>query len=118
MEKRCKTHCLTEFKPIGKGEHQRFRCAKCNVERVTKRRRKLKLEIIEHFGGKCCVCGYDKYPGALAFHHLDPTKKDFSIGAKGNTKSLENQLKEAEKCILVCHNCHSEIHAGVITIPQ
>ena len=112
----CKTHGLTKFQSIGKGVNQRFRCAKCNVERVTERRKKVKQLLVNHFGGKCSLCGYDKYVGALAFHHLDPSIKDFGISNKGNTRSFERQLKELEKCILVCNNCHAELHHGNKTI--
>ena len=38
-----------------------------------------KKELIKSKGGKCSICGYDKYYGALEFHHLDPSKKDFTI---------------------------------------
>lgn len=60
-------------------------------------------------GGKCVRCGYHKYAGALEFHHPDPTQKDFAISSK-NTKSLDRVWEEAQKCWLVCSNCHKEIH--------
>lgn len=68
------------------------------------------------FGGKCIVCGYDKYAGALDFHHKDPKKKEFSLSVKGLSYSFESLAKEATKCILVCKNCHMEIEAGITTI--
>lgn len=55
-----------------------------------------------------------KYIGALEFHHLNPNKKDFGIS--GGTKSFETLRPEVDKCILVCSNCHREIHANVIKI--
>jgi hypothetical protein len=83
---------------------------------VTKRRKKLKEMAIEYKGGKCICCGYNKCPGALEFHHTDPDGKDFSISNKGVTRSWEKIKKEIDKCVLVCANCHREIHAGLITI--
>ena len=76
---------------------------------VTERRRKLKEMAIEYKGGKCEKCGYKKCNNALDFHHLDPKEKDFNIG-NGHTRSWDRLKKELDKCILVCANCHREIH--------
>jgi predicted HNH restriction endonuclease len=40
-------------------------------------------------------------------------EKDFSIS--GKTLSFEKMKKEVDKCILVCSNCHSEIHSETNT---
>lgn len=80
---------------------------------VAKRRRKIKTMAIEYRGGKCCLCGYNNYQGALEFHHLDHRKKDFGLGADGLTRSWARTKKELDKCILVCSNCHKEIHGGI-----
>jgi hypothetical protein len=54
----------------------------------------------------------------LALHHLDPAKKDFNFGAiRANPKSWQKIVEELRKCILVCHNCHSEIHEGLLAPP-
>ena len=76
---------------------------------VTEKRRKLKEMAIEYKGGKCEKCGYDKCKSALEFHHLDPTQKDFGVGS-GHTRSWDKIKKELNKCIMVCSNCHREIH--------
>lgn len=86
------------------------------VEAVVKRRRKVKEMAIEYKGSRCEKCGYDKCNGALEFHHLDPTKKDFSLSTKGHCTAWEKVKKELDKCILVCANCHREIHAGLIKV--
>ncbi len=78
------------------------------VENVTSWRRRTKIKLIEHRGGKCSKCGYDKCIDALDFHHLDPKIKEFQLG--GSTKSFEKLKAESDKCILVCSNCHREIH--------
>ena len=77
---------------------------------VSERRRKLKDMAIDYKGGKCEKCGYNKCNGALEFHHLNPEEKDFSISSAGTTRSFERIKKEIDKCILVCANCHREIH--------
>jgi predicted HNH restriction endonuclease len=79
-----------------------------NKASVIKRRKQNKLLLVEYKGGKCERCGYAKCVEALEFHHLDPTTKE----AKnlGTTAAIEKQKAEADKCILVCANCHREIH--------
>jgi len=82
-------------------------------EAVQKRRRKVKEMSIEYKGGCCERCGYNKCIGALEFHHINPEEKDFGIAFKGYTRSWEKVKKELDKCILVCSNCHSEIHEEI-----
>lgn len=69
-------------------------------------------------GGCCQICGYDKYVGALQFHHLDPNEKDFSLSKTGRTYVWDDVKKELDKCICLCANCHAEVHAGLKTIPR
>lgn len=87
-----------------------FCCRKCAIKAgVDKRRRKLKVMAIEHNGGKCQHCGYNKCIAALEFHHRNPTQKDFGL-SNGNTYSWEKIKNEIEKCDLLCANCHRELH--------
>lgn len=72
-------------------------------------RRSMKIQAVKLLGGKCSVCGYNKCIDALEFHHKDPKQKEFRLGS-GNTMSWKEYKKELEKCILVCSNCHKEIH--------
>ena len=83
---------------------------------VIKRRKKLKDMAIEYGGGQCQLCGYKKSKRALSFHHRDPLKKDFGLSARGLTRSWEKTKAEIDKCILVCSNCHMEIHEGLVQI--
>ena len=80
-----------------------------NYRSLNNSRKRLKEKLVAYKGGKCEVCGYDKCITALEFHHLDPTEKEFGIGGK-NVLSFEKCKKEVDKCILVCANCHREIH--------
>lgn len=80
-------------------------------EAVSKRRRKIKDMAIEYKGGKCFLCGYKKCKDALEFHHLDSKKKEFAISKDGTTRSWERIKKEIRKCMLVCSNCHRELHS-------
>lgn len=83
------------------------------IKAVAKRRRLIKQKAIDYKGGQCQICGYDKYPGALELHHLDPSNKVFGIGEQGHSRSWERVKLELDKCILVCANCHREISAGL-----
>lgn len=105
--KKCKVHGLCEHY-IQKGG--RVLCKQCNIDRVTLRRQKVKRELIQYKGGKCEICGYDKCDRALQFHHIDPSSKSFGISSDGHTRGIKELKKEADKCILVCANCHAEIH--------
>ncbi len=73
----------------------------------------IKQVLVNAFGGKCQICGYDKCLAALSFHHRDPSQKEFEI-SKFRKKDLENYvlLRELEKTILLCENCHRELHSG------
>jgi 5-methylcytosine-specific restriction endonuclease McrA len=79
------------------------------------RSHQLKKEIIKEMGGKCQYCGYDKFAGALEFHHIDATTKDFTISnlLRCNSEKIREEVK---KCALLCSNCHKELHAGIINL--
>lgn len=69
-------------------------------------------------GGACCVCGYNRCLRALSAHHLDPSQKDFNVGqAKANPKSWTKIVEELRKCVLLCKNCHDEVHDGIVDVP-
>lgn len=73
----------------------------------------IKKALVEYKGGACSVCGYSKNIAVLSFHHInnENNQKEYDISIRmGNRCSLETLKKEADKCILVCENCHREIH--------
>ena len=69
-----------------------------------------KVLILESRSQGCSVCGYNKCPEALEFHHIDPNTKDMSIGKAVRQWGTEKLKEEITKCIVVCANCHREIH--------
>ena len=83
------------------------------VKAVTKRRKKLREMAVEYKGGKCSLCGYSKCIAALEFHHIDSSKKDFGLSEDGLTRSWVRIQSELDKCLLVCSNCHREIHERI-----
>lgn len=107
-------HCLicgSEFKPKDKNANQRMCCYTCMPEGKQLIRSEFINLIKQQRGGKCEKCGYDKYLGALDFHHLDPSQKDFTIGNRDF--KLKECIEESQKCIMLCANCHREIHANL-----
>lgn len=89
-----------------RGGHRRTKCNSCNVNT---RRFALKTRAIEYKGGGCQKCGYNKCKAAMVFHHLNPKEKDFTISSN-HCLSWEKIAKELDKCILLCLNCHAEMH--------
>jgi hypothetical protein len=88
-----------------------------------KLRRLWKSLAVLAMGNKCHCCGYNRCQGSLDFHHAQESKKHFSISNElrvGISPRRWNSIfaKELRKCILVCKNCHYEIHAGVREIPK
>lgn len=72
---------------------------------------KRKYEIIEARGGKCEICGYNKNLAALDFHHKNPDEKEFQLDMRQLSNcSLEKLESELSKCIILCANCHRELH--------
>jgi transposase len=108
----CAHHGLTEFKRRSSGGH---RCLKCRSEAVTRRRRKVKRMLVEEAGGACTVCGYDRCIAALEFHHVEPAGKQFGLSVR-SARSIASSRAEAEKCVLLCANCHSEVEARMLRL--
>jgi len=75
-------------------------------------RKRTKKKLIEYKGGKCEICGYNKCLTALQFHHKNPNEKDFTIS--GKSLSFDRLKEEVDKCLLVCSNCHAEIHEKLL----
>jgi len=94
-----------------------YRCRKCRAEAVVRRRRRVKQILVAEAGGCCRLCGYSRCPAALEFHHLDPSTKEFSLAQRG-ARSIERLRVESRKCVLLCSNCHAEVEAGTVELPD
>ena len=56
-------------------------------------------------------CGYDKNLAALSFHHEDEVEKNHQLDMRSlSNRRMEAVMREFEKCILLCANCHMETH--------
>lgn len=118
------TKC-NEQKPISeyyKKEKGRLyaECKICFNIRMNQRTQEIG-QIVSELKGDCCeICGYDRCKSALEFHHKDPKSKDFQI-SRSWSYSIERIKLELEKCILVCSNCHREIHEKlrkIVPLPE
>jgi hypothetical protein len=109
----CTTHGETTFVRTAQGT---YRCPACRSDAVATRRRTIKQQLVEGCGGRCALCGYDRSPVALQFHHREPADKAFSVSQRGVTRTLQAAMEEAQKCVLLCANCHAEVEAGVATL--
>ena len=116
MEQKICKICGKKFVIIDNGWTRKY-CYDCSphqnetmthAQAVTIKRRAIKQALVNLKGGKCSICGYNKSLRALQFHHLNPKEKDFALTK--NVKDFDKLKKEVEKCILVCSNCHAEIH--------
>ena|SRR3990167_3902907 len=109
MRMRCAYHvCINNvIKP-----RRRFCSDNCKLKFfVDKRRKNIKKMSLEYKGGVCENCGYNKCETALVFHHKESDGKDFGVASKGYTRSWDKVRKELDKCVLLCSNCHAEVHA-------
>lgn len=98
----------------GETEHAfysgKLKCKKCMVEYDYQKRHRIKKKLVEYKGGKCEICGYNKCLNALDFHHKNPEEKEFALNTANYNKSFDKLKNEVDKCVLVCSNCHREIH--------
>jgi len=79
--------------------------------RVNKKYKDCRYLLLELKVNGCAICGYSKCPAALEFHRVNPQDKSFNVAmgaARG--KSYKNIINEVNKCILLCSNCHRELH--------
>ena len=105
--KKCK--CCKKDKPVDDFRRGRKSCIDCdkqNLYRIRKERKDLLWKIKTKLD--CVICG-EKEPICLDFHHKVGSEKKFKI-AKAESKSWENIMKELEKCVILCSNCHRKLH--------
>ena len=116
-------HCGKEFQPHSLGQTRAY-CFNCVPEGTYKlggnvMRDIIKSWAIEYKGEKCEICGYNRCKEALDFHHLIPEEKEFKISDRNlPTSDWPRIKKELDKCILVCANCHREIHNNYINLEE
>ncbi len=107
------------------GRQSKFCCVSCknkDLQGYNKQKERgltRKIGLIKKAGGKCSICGYRKNLSALTFHHTDPKSKLFKLDMRSlSNRTFKSVLSEHNKCILVCHNCHTELHHPELTLSR
>jgi hypothetical protein len=88
------------------------RCFVCYFHR---RKQQVLAKVTGLIGKSCWFCGYNKTWRNLCFHHLDPQEKRFELTTRELMLKWDRILTEMKKCVLVCCNCHGEIHEQLIS---
>lgn len=99
-----------------------YHCSGITKQTAARRRNRVRpiqsVRIKKLAGGKCIICGYDKCMSALEFHHLHPDEKDASVTKLIGAFGFKRAYEESKKCVLLCSNCHREVHAGITNVPS
>jgi len=113
---------LIDFSEDKKRNRRLSNCKKCMAKRTeayrqlhkdkwrkSSKKHSIKFMIlIKEWKSQGCAKCNDKRYYVLDAHHLDPSKKDFSIGT--SMRGLKITIEELKKCIPICSNCHREFH--------
>lgn len=83
------------------------------ADRLSIARQALKVRAVEFMGGACNGCGGRYPPALLDFHHRVAKEKVFGISQDGVLRSWPRIVAELAKCVMLCANCHREVHAGI-----
>ena len=90
---------------------------KPNRKERYKEYKKFLYELRLEKGGQCSLCGYKKQIRALQFHHLRDKQNEVCRYRGPMSSHIATRIREeANKCILVCPNCHWEITLKEIDI--
>ena len=101
---------LTSFYSRGGGRY-RSECKECHKQYVTAQYH-YKKNLLQEYKASigCAKCG-ERRGYCLDFHHTDPSIKDDTIARMTSNKSnIDDIMRETEKCIVLCANCHREFH--------
>lgn len=113
---KCK-YCNKDFKKRSNKKYCSREC-KEKYNRLKKYLEKKKFILDYKENKKCSVCGWNKFTPILEFHHKDKNKKDYEISklclrGSRNYKRLNEEMK---KCVLLCPNCHKELHYREVSL--
>lgn len=111
--RKCKVCGVSDSEKFCPSDNKNW-CSECRSIYNREKGLYLKLKAIEFMGGKCCKCGYDKVVSAFDFHHEDNNSKEFLLSSLFKKGAYWDEIeKELKKCILLCANCHRELHYGI-----
>lgn len=88
-------------------------------DKVKAWRKRTKMKLIASMGGCCQICSYNRCHKALELHHIDATQKEKSFSQlMARPTAIAGWFEEFKKCILLCANCHREIHENLVDMPE
>jgi hypothetical protein len=96
--------------------HAREEASLVDMKPAAISRRRSKVRAVDWFGGACYGCDLAFPLQVFEFHHWDAHDKEFGIATGGLDRAWDKIVAELEKCVMLCANCHREVHAGVRTI--
>jgi len=93
-----------------------YRCRSCKENGPPPANTVTKQYYVDQLGGSCNICKYNKCVAALVFHHVDQETKQAAPDRLMLTLPSQACDEELDKCILLCANCHLELHSGKVDI--
>lgn len=93
--------------------HKKNICGSCHSKYTLRKGQEKRKYAIDMLGGKCKECGYSRHLGSLDIHHLDPSMKDENFSSMRGWSQVKI-LEEIKNCVLLCKNCHAEVHGGFV----
>jgi len=106
--KTCSENEVTPSRWKQNKNHLKTICKNCATKASIKKEQILKNQLIDYKGGICQICNQSFLSAVFDFHHIEG-KKEFTISSR--RKLNFNKLKlELDKCILICSNCHRQLH--------
>lgn len=113
--KKCNTNKpLSDFHARKRREGQVMSyCIQCanvqSAQNLAQRTAQIKKFLVDHTGNACNKCKKQFDIQQYDFHHTEPAHKDFQL-SRSLRYTVAQVVKEIQKCILLCANCHAHTH--------
>jgi hypothetical protein len=110
--KPCQSVCSKKHYLSNKDDYRKR--ARKNNTLYRKRNRQF---VSQYKAEKGCHFCKENTPVCLDFHHLDQNEKEINISVMSRgANSIDSIIKEIDKCLVICSNCHRKLHAGLIQL--
>lgn len=120
IDRRGPRYCIGCKRLLNNNNSERWskRCGSCQGKINAKKTKAAKKRLVEKFNGECQICGYCRSMSALHFHHIDWDENGSKTRKKHNRSGIAEARDFPERFLLVCANCHFEIHDGLISYKE
>ena len=92
-----------------KAQHESYLRNKEKIKRNRNNRRDMLRKLVDELKNEtiCMDCGIQYPPYVTDYHHRNPIDKDEIVSRLvSGLRATDRILKEIDKCILLCSNCH------------